>query len=217
MTVRSQFTDPELAAIRAATVQAEKTTGGELVCVIVNRCDAYLTPIWQAATLGALLGAVGGALAWTAGLAWLMTPVAWILAPPVLGAGVGLLLPWLPSLHRRLVPTEVLDRRVDRRAALAFQAEAIDDTRDRTGVLLFIALFEHRVRILTDRGVDRLVPAAGWQAIVDRLTADLHRRRPTAPIVTAVEACGELLLEARVDRRVDDENELSDEPRLYDE
>lgn len=218
MNVRDQFTDQELEAIRAATREAEKETGGELVCVIVNRCDTYQAPVWQAAALGAVGGAVAAGIWHSFADVWSLTLLSWILLPSILGATIGLLaILLLPPLRRWLIPPPILERRVDRRAASAFLDEEIFNTRDRTGVLLFVALFEHQVRILTDRGIDRQMPAGRWQSIVDQLTGDLHGGRPGEAIVDAISACGQLLAEHRIARRTDDQNELADKPRLIDE
>ena len=218
MSVCDQFTEEELAAIRAATESAEQSTGGELVCVIVNRCDAYLASLWQGAALGSVAAAtLVGVLALAADI-WLTSPFLWIVLPTLTGAALGAsLILAAPPLRRWLVPGEVLDRRVDRRAATAFLEEEIYDTRDRTGVLLFVALFEHQIRVLTDWGVEQRVPEESWQPIIDRLGFDLRRQRPGAAIVQAVEACGALLVEHGVGRRSDDRNELADRPRLRDE
>jgi putative membrane protein len=218
LSVRDKFTDAELEAIRAATAAAERQTGGELVCVIVNRCDSYLAPVWQATALGAVGGATVASLLHLATGAWLSSPAAWLLLPCLLGAVLGVSTVSIsPALRRRLVPAEVLDQRVDRRAASAFLAEEIFATRDRTGVLLFIALFEHRIRVLADRGVDQRIAEESWQPIIDRLTAGLRLARPAPAIIEAIGTLGELLTQAGVGRRTDDINELDDSPRLVDD
>lgn len=218
MAVRDQFTDAELEAIRAATQLAEKETGGELVCVIVNRSDTYIAPLWQAAALGSVGAATLAGLIPTATEVWLSNPLVWIVLPSLAGAAIGASLTLLlPSLRRWLVPAAVMSRRVDRRAAAAFLEEEIFDTRDRTGVLLFVTLFEHQIRVLTDRGVERRIPAERWQPMIDRLIAGLRRRRPAEAIVEAIESCGALLVEHGVGRRADDRNELANRPRLRDE
>lgn len=218
MSVHDHFTRQELDAIRAVTQEAEHQTGGELVCVIVNRCDTYLAPIWQAAALGAVAGTAFAGLWVGVSEVWLTAPLLWILLPPILGSAAGLLSVWaLRSLRRWLIPPQVLERRVDRRAAAAFLDEEIFNTRDRTGVLLFVALFEHQIRILADRGVEERVPEESWQEIADELTGGLRRGEPGAAIVRAITKCRDLLAEYRVTRREDDQNELLDEPRLIDE
>ena len=145
MNIRDPFTDQELAAIRAATEDAEKQTGGELVCVIVQQCDTYEASVWKAAALGAVGGALAAGIWHAFGEIWTWNPLPWILLPPVIGAAFGLLTVWIaPPLRRLLIPPEVLERRVDRRAATAFLDEEIFDTRERTGVLLFV--LERRLR-----------------------------------------------------------------------
>jgi len=216
--IRDPFTDQELAAIRAATEEAEKQTGGELVCVIVQRCDTYEASAWKATSLGAVGGALAAGLWQVFGDVWIWNPLPWILLPPVLGAAFGLLTVWIaPPLRRLLIPPAVLQRRVDRRAATAFLNEEIFDTRERTGVLLFVALFEHQIRILRDQGIDKLVPEEEWAPIIANLTRSLRVSDKGEAIIEAIQACGQLLATHGVARRPDDLNELGDAPRLYDE
>lgn len=218
MAVRDQFSDDELTAIRRATEAAEAQTGGELVCVIVDQCDSYQGSLWQATALGAVAGTLATGLAHTFLDLWGISSLLWILLPPLLGASAAALLATSSStLRRALTPPAVLDRRVDRRAAVAFVDEEIFDTRDRTGVLLFVALFEHRIRILRDRGVEGRVPAAAWDEIAANLALDLRAGRRGPAVVEAIEACGDLLAVHGVERRPDDVNELGDEPRLLDD
>lgn len=218
MAVRDQFSDDELAAIHHATRAAETQTGGELVCVLIDQCDTYQSAVWQATALGAFAGALAAGLAHTFLGFWGTFFVLWILLPPLLGATVGLLLvTTLESLRRALIPPAVLDRRVDHRAAVAFLDEEIFDTRERTGILVFVALFEHRVRILRDRGIEERVPPEAWNEIAEKLAFGLRAESKGPPVVAAIQACGDLLAAHGVERRADDVNELGDEPRLLDE
>lgn len=219
MTVRSQFTAPELEAIRAATQEAEKETGGELVCVIVNRCDTYSAPLWQATALGALAGSLAAGIWYQSVEAWPTSPLSLILLPPILGAALALLaVAALPPLRRWLTPPSLIEARVDRRAAAAFFSEEISDTRDRTGLLLFVTLFERQIRILADQGLKEKVPEEAWQQIVTRLTRDLQQSdRKGDAIVDAIQACGRVLTARGVDRREDDQDELDNQPRLLDD
>lgn len=218
MSIRSQFTAQELETIREATREAERQTGGELVCVIVQRSDIYEASIWKAAAFGALGGTVLAGLWITFGDVWIGSILPWVLMPSVLGAAVGTLLIWaVPALRRALVPPALMDLRVDRRAAVAFLNEETFDTRDRTGVLIFISLFEHGIRILCDKGVEEQVPEETWDPIIDELARGLRHRRKEPAITAAVGACGHVLVQHGVERRFDDENELDDKPRLHDD
>jgi putative membrane protein len=216
-TIRNQFSDEEFAEIRAATQEAERLTGGELVCVIVQQCDSYEASPWKATAFGALGGSMLAGLWLTFGEVWGPGVLPWVLLPPVLGAAAGLLMiSAMPALARYLIPAAVLERRVDRRAAQAFLEEDIFDTRDRTGVLLFVALYERAIRILCDTGIGEKVPQESWNDVLVDLTHGLKHDRKGPAIAAAVRACGQVLVEHQIARRDDDENELNDEPRLVD-
>lgn len=210
------LTSEDLDAIREATQAAEAETGGELVCVLVRQCDSYYGSHWKGATLGAIGGAAIGTL-------WQMATFGWADFQPyvlpllsLLGATIGFLaIVGLPTLRRLLVPTDVLDRRVDRRAALAFLVEEIFATRDRTGVLIFVGFFEHRVRILADAGIHERIEAEVWDRISGELTRGLRAGQSREALVAAIESCGRVLVEGGVERRPDDRNELSNEPRVH--
>lgn len=218
MPVRDYFTDAELAAVRDATREAELGTSGELACVVVERSDAYEGARWRAATLGALAGALLTAYGFYAMEAWIPHVFVWPAVLPLLGIAAGwLLAATIPALERELAGAEVMKQRVHGRAAEAFVSEEIFNTRDRTGVLIFISLFERRVEILCDEGIRRMVPAGSWREISGRLAAGIGAGQAGVALVEAVKACGRLLEEAGVERAEDDVNELSDEVRTPDE
>lgn len=211
------FSARDLEAVRQATVAAEARSGAEVVSVVVARCDAYDEAAWKAAALGALAAALAVALwFWLAGPWRAPGPVALAL-PPLAGAAAGYLAAALwPAFARALVAPELLDLRVERRAAQAFLDEGIGATRGRTGVLLLLALFEHRVRIVPDRGVAARVPADAWASIADELARGMRERRAAAALAEAVTACGERLAAAGFAPAPGDDNELPDEVRLRD-
>jgi putative membrane protein len=218
LSIHSQFTAEELEAIREATRRAERQTGGELVCVIVQQSDIYESSAWKAAAFGALGGTVLAGLWFTFTNIWVGTALPWILLPAVIGAALGTLLVWaIPSFRRALIAPRVMELRVDRRAGIAFLEEEIFATRERIGVLIFVSLFEHGIRILRDKGLEECVPDEAWQPILDALCTGLKVGPKGPAIATAVEATGQLLLDHGVTRDPDAENELLDEPRLYNE
>lgn len=152
------------------------------------------------------------------GDAWLLTPALWVALPPTIGAALGMLAVLAtPSWRRRLVGEKALERRVRARAAQAFLEERLFATRRRTGVLLFVALFERRVEVLCDEGVKGLVPETAWQEVADELARGLRTHQAGPALVAAVEKCGALLEAHGVERRPDDVDELPDRPRIVDE
>lgn len=209
------FRDADREAIRAAVAAAESRTGGEVVPWIVADCDPYPEAPWMAAAGGALLALGLGAAVHAWVLAW-GGLLAWGVAPAVLGATAGFLLGGLPAAKRLLVPEDTMERRVETAAQAAFLRAEVFATRDRTGILLFVALLEHRVVVLADAGIHARVPAERWAAIADEIVAGIRGGAPAAAIVAGIERCGALLEEHAVPRRPDDRDELPDTPRLGD-
>lgn len=214
------FSGEDLAEIERRVREAERATGGEIVVYAVDASDDYPETAWTAAAAGAALlplaaaavhraaGFWGWADHWTGH--WLV----WLVLPALLGAALGwLAATYLPGLRRRLVREDDLVRRTELRAAAAFVAEEVFDTRDRTGVLLFVSLFEHRVVVLADAGIHARVPASSWQGIVEEVVAGVRAGQPGHAVARGVERCGRLLAEHGVPRRPDDRDELTDPVR----
>jgi putative membrane protein len=138
----------------------------------------------------------------------------WITLPTVAGAGLGYLIAGVDAVGRRLIPEDHIERSVRLRAEAAFLEEEVFATRDRTGILVFLALFEHRAVILADEGIHRAVPKDEWQQVIDDLITGIKAGRAAAALVEAITRCGGLLEQYEVERRPDDEDELSDAPRI---
>lgn len=203
----------DLAAVEAAVREAEAASGGEIVPYVVDASDAYPGAAWMAAALGAVAAPLvaAGLVAWLD--LWGVWPL-WMTLPPLAGAGVGWLAArWVEPLRRALVPAPVAERRVAQRAAAAFLDEEVFLTRERTGILLFVSLFEHRVMVLADAGINRRVPAGAWDEVVADTVAGLRAGRHGAALAAGVARLGELLVEHAVPRAADDRDELDNRVR----
>jgi putative membrane protein len=214
MSFKSLFTEADLASIREATAAAELRTGGEIVPYIVERVVEVEQARWRGAALGALAAALLAGLVHAFGGHWGGFGVGWITLPAVSGAGLGYLLAGLDAVARRLIPEDELERAVGLRAEAAFLREEVFKTRDRTGILVFLALFEHKAVILGDEGINRAVPEGAWQGLVDELVAGIRAGRAAEALCGTITRCGEVLEAHRVALRKDDEDELADAPRL---
>lgn len=216
MDPHQQFSDADLAAIGQATAAAERRTSGEIVTYVVGRCDPYPELGWVGAAIGALAGA--GLASVVHGLGgWWGAGVMWLTAPTFAGAALGFVLAVrVTAIGRRLVPPDTLAHRARLRAEAAFLQEEVFKTRERTGILLFLALFEHQAVVLGDAGINAAVEPESWQAILDHMVAGMRAGRPAQALREAVEQCGELLDHHAVIRRPDDSDELPDAPRIRD-
>lgn len=208
------FTAADRAEIQAAVAEAETRSAGEIVPYAVSACDDYQEARWRGATLAALLASLGAALVHTLGGFWGGLLDLWIAVPPLAGAAVGYLVtqacPWL---RRLLAGAELLERRVAQRAAAAFLEAEVFATRDRTGILIFVALFERRVVVLGDAGINARVQQHEWDRIVADIVAGIRAGTPGKALADGIRACGALLQRPGIERRPDDRDELSNELR----
>lgn len=203
--------------IAAAVAAAEDRTAGEIVPYVVPRSDTYELAVWRGASALSLIAVTVALLiiqfyqGW--GLGWLYTP--WGVATlAVVGGLVGALLgAYVPAVQRALVGGDELDLTVHRAAMQAFLEEEVFSTRDRTGILLFVSLHEHRIEVLGDTGINTKVSDDEWIDVVNRIRKGIRNRNLTAGLVDAIEMCGKLLERRGVDIRRDDENELSNTVR----
>jgi len=203
--------------IRNAVQRAEERTAGEIVPVLVPRSGDYEVATWRGAAAASLLTLTAILLVLSLydgwGLGWLYT--AWGVVLPVLGAGTvgALLATYVAPAQRLLAGGDLLDETVHRRALQSFIEEEVFDTRDRTGILLFVSLREHRIEVLGDSGINRHVDPDDWAEVVARIRRGIRNDNLTEGLVEAIEMCGRLLERRGVEIRPDDENELANTVR----
>jgi putative membrane protein len=207
------FSQADLDAIQTAVREAEGRTSGEIVPYVVERSDPYQNALWKGAALGALLGPMAALAIYRWTDVWGWPPGLWIVLPAPLGGAAGYLLALIDPVRRWMAGEHILDLRARRRAAVAFLDQEVFRTRDRTGILLFLSLFERRVVLLADSGIHQKVEEGAWEAITGRLAQGIRSGRPAPALIEAIRACGEILERHGVERRADDTDELSDELR----
>ncbi|MEW5853138.1 MAG: TPM domain-containing protein [Myxococcota bacterium] len=198
--------EKDLARIAAAVKRVEENTAGEIVVVVEPQCDTYGT--WRA------LGAALFTLAVSLGVHLFIpgVPEGSVLAAQL---PLGLFAWWLCGLPRvliRLAPQAAEMAAVDRQAKLAFLENGVHRTRDRSGILVFIAEAERRVEILADEGIHQRMGEATWQQHVDAMIGAIRSGRAADGICEQVEAMGRVLAQS-FPRRPDDTNELPDTVR----
>lgn len=203
----------EAAAIRAAVEAAERETGGEIVPLALAEADEYPVALWKGAALFGLAAALAGGAFDFWRPVWLTRPEGYTAALAIGMLLGGLAGQWIPALRRWLCGGALLERRLELRAREAFLAHQVFATRDRTGILIAVAAFEHRVTILADQGIHAVVPAGTWERLAGDTAAVVRSQGPGAGLLLAVERAGAILRESGLARRSDDRNELADEVR----
>jgi putative membrane protein len=189
--------------IAVAVRKAERRTSGEFVTVIARRADTYL--------LIPLMIASGAALA-LPGILWLLDALPDFSTLYALQLGLFIVLTALLSwqgIAVALVPDRVKAARVARRAREQFLLRGLHRTRERAGVLLFVAVAERRVELIADEGINARVAPGTWDAIVAAFTAAVHDGRIADGFVAAIDAVADVLA-LHFPRADADVNELPD-------
>jgi len=214
MSIEALFTESDLTRIRQAVADAEHCGTGEIAPYLVGRIDDYPAARWRAATLGALtLALISGAIHHF-GTLWGIPGMLWIALPALLGAGLGYALTARSEIARRLITDAEFDRRVQLRAEAAFLEEEVFATAKRTGILLFVAVYEQRALVLADAGIHRQVPEGAWQGLIDDLIGAIRAGDAAEGLCDAIARCGEILEAHHADCGPDEANELHDALRI---
>ncbi|MBL0713064.1 MAG: TPM domain-containing protein [Desulfosarcina sp.] len=207
---RAFLSQAEKEKIKAAVAAAEKKTAGEIVPMVVSA--SYHYPMSN----------VIGAVTFSLPLALLLTPLAggwfwigswnlWIFLGLftllfILGHAV---VKRTPGLKRLFISEREIEEEVEEAAVTGFFEEGLYRTRDETGILIFISVFEHRVKVMADRGISRRVDQERWDDIVSHIVKGIKENRQAGAICEAVATVGNLLA-AHFPARPDDEDELQD-------
>ena len=184
------FTTQQKQQIETAVKAAEAKTSGEIVPMVVD--SSYEYPRAELIGGGTLALAAAALVSWAIG----GESIWWFI--PVFITGFFLfqqLIRNLPDLKRKLIRPEELTEEVKEKALVSFLQQELHQTRDRTGILILISLFERRVQVLADSGINAKVPEQTWDEIVTIITTGLKSDDACAAVCKAVERCGELLTE----------------------
>ncbi|OYW68257.1 MAG: hypothetical protein B7Z40_03705 [Bosea sp. 12-68-7] len=187
-------------AIAEAVREAEGQTAGEIVVMIDRAAASYrMVPVAMALTLSLLVPWPLLAMTETSAprIFLLQLVCAVLLLASLLWYGRG----------GRFVPGFVKRRRAHDVALREFTARGLSRTRQRTGVLLYVAIQERYAEIIADSGIDGRVEQAVWDGIVEAVVLAGREDRLRDGIVTAVRAIGAVLAN-HAPRSPDDVDEL---------
>ncbi|MFZ0612363.1 MAG: hypothetical protein WAM73_09015 [Desulfobacterales bacterium] len=203
------MTDHDRGRIDDCIRQAEKKTCGEIVVMVVS--SSYHYP--QADAIGGVFFALPAALMLmplVGGWLWSGTRNVWVF--------LGLFFVLFPIarevirrnfwLKRRLISAREVEAEVKEAATTNFYREGLYRTRDATGVLVFISVFERWVCVLADRGINERLTPDVWQETVAALVSGIRTNCPADAICEEVGKIGRLLA-AHFPIKPDDTDELT--------
>jgi putative membrane protein len=212
--MKTFFTSDEKKRIEQAVKQAEKSTSGEIVPYFVESSDLYEHAVWRGSIfLAGFTLVIMLILTKTWSLNFNPSHF-WFSAYLLAAAAIGFVMTkYIPSLRKLFTGKEFTEKRVRQRATQAFMEEEIFNTRERTGILIFVSYFEHKVVVMGDSGINEKVEPHEWEAVVELLTLGIKMRKPADGMIAAIQQCGKLLERRKVLIREDDTNEISDSLR----
>ncbi|HFQ81129.1 MAG TPA: hypothetical protein ENK33_07135 [Desulfobacterales bacterium] len=195
----------ERAKISAAVKDVESRTAGEIAVIFTDMSDDYPEGSLRAGVIIGSLCAIavsdlllGDSLWYAVGLALILT----------------LLIDWLghkmPIIIRPFISPSRLDEMVARRALTVFYDQGLYKTRDKTGVLFFISLFERRVRVLADKGIYEKITPDELQGYAHGISAGIKNKKTAEALTKEIQAVG-MVLAKHFPIKDDDTNELPDE------
>ena len=206
--LKSYLKSEDIEKITQAIKNAEKSTAGEIVPMIVNRSSTVgHVPVLIFTLLTALFFMLNGFehQAKLIGGQWF-----WYLADIALILILTAIFSRFPCLQRLLTPHADQALQVNARSIIEFYESNIQNTRDATGILIFISMFEHRAVVLADKAINEKVDKNTWNNICDDLITGIKQKKLGKAISEAVLECGKIM-EPHFPIQPDDTNELKDQ------
>ncbi len=219
MNLKKKFSDSDLQRIKAAVTKAEERISGEIVPVIVERSGEYTIANYKAALIGSALTFVLMIIldryVLDEATNTLFYDPAFIFLVVVLGGVIGAALPhFSDEIRRLLVSRSYQDLMTRQSAENAFLEEEVFNTRQRTGIMIFVSFFEHEVIVMADQGISRVVEQKQWDEIVQEIIGSIRDGMVVEALESGIKKCGDILLEKGFAKTDDDMNELRDDVRV---
>jgi len=200
-TASSLFDTQDKTSVEAAIVEAEKMTTGEIVPVVAtvsgryDRAEDLFGLVFSLLVLTAIWMLFEG----TTETGWSATQSTVFGLPAVAGILIGgfvtgaALATHFPILRLPFIARAEMVEEVERRALETFQRERIRDTSSGTGVLIYVSLYEHLVKVIGDDAITAKLPPEALEDICALVVNGLKAGQPAQGLRQAVTKTGELL------------------------
>lgn len=187
-------------SVEAAIRQAETQTSAEIIVVVDRIAGSWRSWALVVALLIAIIAP------WPL-IELTQISTRSIYAFQVIVAAVLIALFQPQAVRLRLVPRLLRRRKGHETAQREFVARGMTATRDRTGVLIYVALAERYAEIVTDTTIAAGIGDDAWRALINDLIAAINRDQLAEGLVEVVRASGAILA-AQFPPRANDADEL---------
>ncbi len=190
MGAQTFLTQEEQQKIIECVKGVERSTSGEIVPVIAS--ESYHYP--SAVAFGSLLLGVAASVAVCMALG---SEDMWMFLAIFLGAYCvfQVVLRYASTLKKPFVSRRQMAEEVDEAAITNFYLNGLHQTRDQTGIIIYVSVYERMVQVLADKGINDKVDPKVWDEVVQLVTKGIRTGAPADGICKAVAKCGELITE----------------------
>ena len=169
--MKRTLSDHDRGRLDGLVAETEKRTKTQIVLAVIKRSDTYAELPWKAFALGA---SIAGLLVFILNLQFydwypqvtVLTGVAGTLAG---GAAFALLAILVPGFAKRFLSDDRAEVEVRQYAQSLFLDRELFATSSRTGILLLVSLFERKVVILPDKGLDNQLTGEAMQRVISSM------------------------------------------------
>lgn len=213
----------EKKAIEQAVADAEKKTSGEIVPVIATQSGDYLHANYMIGFCFSILVTVAVwfslprlslVFAGWSSQASLGTQLILLVVIQIISFLFGT---WfaklIPSLKLFFLCKQEMAQNVERKAAEAFYKFGVRHTQGATGVVIYVSLYEHMVRVEGDSSIAEKVDASAWQDICSTIISSIKAGQLSQGMMRGIEKSGDLLA-GPFPIQPDDTNELPNKLNL---
>lgn len=202
--------DQERSHLDGRVAETEKRTGTQIVLSVIQRSDAYAELPWKAFALGASAAGLILLLLYWWLYDWYPALPALIMVAGILGCGalLALLSVLFPRFAKCFLTGYRAEAEVQQYAKSLFLDRELFATRKRTGILLLVSLFERRIVILSDKGLDGHVHEEDRRTMIAAMTPFLKRKQISQAFDAGLDSLSSILTNTSKEAA---DNELSDE------
>lgn len=178
--------------ISAEIHSAEKTTSGEIFAVFTKGSDSYFIISFFVWTVFVFFSSIIAAYCLHFGR--FDIPLHYFASIFLTIHLLGLFyLSIIPALRLAITPASIRNRICHENATRQFLAQNINQTKKRTGILLFISEAEHYAEVIADVKISEKVPPETWNTIVKVMMDKARTGKLTEAFVEAIKESGEIL------------------------
>ncbi|MCE5195461.1 MAG: hypothetical protein LLF28_08465 [Nitrospiraceae bacterium] len=199
------FSKEELKKIEDAVAKAEMRTIGEIAVMVVDSSDNYLdAEVIAAAALSSVSSLIVTAVLLESSI-WFYIPLNLIFFFPL-----KFICRKFPFLKAPFIGSKRKNHAVRERALRAFYEKGLYKTKMNTGVLFFLSLFERKVWVLADRGINEKIKQEKLNSLANIISVGIIENHASDALCDAIKKVGNMF-EKHFPTVSSDTNELSND------